>query len=336
MEALLGCPRKHFWSFEIGLKPESDANALRFGKAWHMAMEARWKGASFEEALSTAIPEGVQMDEVQVATLSGLLAGYFAKYKDAEIVKELHPEVEFSYSLSGSRTFEIGGKIDGLGVLVDGRQALVESKSTGESVAAESDYWLRLRFNSQVFQYVLAARENGWNITVVIYDVVRKPAIEPRNVPILDENGCKIVLDAEGKRVLKNNGSPRESGDTEKGYKLQTRIETPEEFGQRLAEDTLARPDFYFARREVPILEQDLAEFQTQRLTLSRMILWCRQAEKKLTKREQAWPRNISQFNCNGCAYNSFCLQNLTVDLDRPPSGFRIGQANPELTKTAA
>jgi hypothetical protein len=335
-ETLLNCPRKHYWSFEVGLKPESDANALRFGKAWHNAMEARWQGASYEEALSKAIPEGVQMDELQVATLSGLLAGYYAKYKDAEVVKELHPEVEFHYSLAGSRTFQVGGKIDGLGILRDDRQVLVESKSTSESVEDGSDYWLRLRFNSQVFQYVLAARENGWDVSVVIYDVVRKPAIEPRQIRVLDEQGRKIVLDAAGQRIYKANGEPRESGDTEKGWVLQSRLETPEEFGQRLADDTVARPDFYFARREVPILEQDLVEFATQRLTLSKLILHCRQAEKKLVRREQAWPRNISQWNCNGCAYNSFCLQNISFDTQHPPSGFRVTEANPELTKVAA
>src|SRR5690606_36744924 len=135
------------------------------------------------------------------------------------------------------------------------RLAIVETKTTADSIAPDSDYWLRLRFNGQLMQYVLAARTFGWDISTVIYDVVRKPAIEPRQIPLLDAEGRKVVLDANGERVLKKDGSPRESGDKEKGYTLQTRIETPEEFSDRLYQDTLARPDFYFARREVPILE---------------------------------------------------------------------------------
>jgi hypothetical protein len=289
MDALLTCPRKHFWAYEIGLRPISSASALRFGSAWHRALEARWQGMGYDDSLESAVPDGVDLDELQIATLGGLLAGYFARYKDNEIVKSVHAEIEFRQGLSGSRTFDVAGKIDGLGILVDERLALIESKTTSDSVEPSSDYWLRLRFNTQVFQYVLAARSLGWDVSTVIYDVTRKPAIR------------------------------------------QKQNETVEEFGQRLAEDSISRPEFYFARREVPILEQDLVEFQTHRLTLTKLILHCRSAERKLLKREAAWPRNISTWNCQGCAYNNFCLQSVSVDLDHPPTGFRIGEANPEL-----
>lgn len=329
---LLQCPRKHYWSFEVGLKADTDANALRFGKAWHTAMEARWKGASYEEALAAALPEGVDLDEIQVAMLSGLLAGYYARYANEDFIKTVHPEVEFTGTLAGSRTFSLAGKIDGLVELHDSRLAINESKTTSDSIAPDSDYWLRLRFNSQLFQYVLAAREMGWDVATAVYDVVRKPAIEPKQISVLDEQGRKVVNDANGQRVFKANGEPRESSDSAKGYQLQTRIETPEEYADRLARDTQERPDFYFARREVPILEQDLEEFQEQRLTLSRMILHCRQSEKRFDAHpERAWPRNVSELSCRSCAYNSFCLQNISVDLGNPPSGFKVGEANPEL-----
>lgn len=189
------------------------------------------------------------------------------------------------------------GKIDGLVELADGRLALKEDKTTGDSISSESDYWLRLRFNSQLMQYVLAARQLGWDVAVIIYDVVRKPAIRPKQIKV------------EGV----------------------TRTETPEEFSKRLFEDTQSRPEFYFARREVPILESDLEEFTVQRLTLARIILHCRQLEKKLGRREQAWPRNVSELSCQSCPYSSFCLQNLTVDLAHPPTGFRVLGLHPEL-----
>lgn len=332
LSALLACPRKHFWRYEVGLQSDSDSLALRFGSAWHAAMEARWRGAEFEAALAASIPETVDLDELAIATLSGLLAGYFKRYENESFIQSVHPEVEFGQSLAGSRTFDVAGKIDGLCVLHDGRLALKEDKTTSDSLAPDSDYWLRLRFNGQLMQYVLAARELGWDVATIIYDVVRKPAIEPRQVPLLDPNGKKIVLDAAGQRVFKANGEPRESGDKEKGYTLQVRIETPEEFSQRLFADTQARPDFYFARREVPILEDDLEEFAEQRLTLSRMILHCRNSQKRFDRPERAWPRNVSEITCRNCSYSSFCLQNLTVDLSNPPAGFKIASFNPELT----
>lgn len=331
MSALLQCPRKHFWAFEVGLRPETDSLALRFGKAWHSAIEARWNGGEFETALAAAVPENAQLDELAVATLSGLLAGYFRRYQGEDLIAKVHPEVQFDHPLAASRTFTVAGKMDGLVELRDSRLALKEDKTTADSIAPDSDYWLRLRFNSQLLQYVLAARALGWDVAIIIYDVVRKPAIEPRQIPLLDEKQKKIVRDSNGQRVFKANGEPRESGDKEKGYTLQVRIETPEEFAARLAEDTQNRPDFYFARREVPILEGDLEEFQAQRLTLSRMILHCRQAEKKLSRREQAWPRNVDERNCSSCAYSGFCLQNTTIDLNHPPAGFKVKSTNPEL-----
>jgi hypothetical protein len=180
-------------------------------------------------------------------------------------------------------------------------------------------------------QYVLAARSLGWNVEHVIYDVTRKPGISPKQIPLVDENGIKIVQDVAGNRVFKKDGSPRESGDTEKGYVVQSRQETPEEFAERLTADTDERADFYFARREVPMLEQDLEEFKVQRLVLGRSILSCRAAEKRLTRREQAWPRNVNAMQCRSCEFSGPCLQNITIDTTNPPAGFMIGSANPEL-----
>ena len=36
----LRCPRKHFWQCEVGLRKSESSFALRFGTAWHAAMEA--------------------------------------------------------------------------------------------------------------------------------------------------------------------------------------------------------------------------------------------------------------------------------------------------------
>lgn len=333
--SLLSCPRKHYWRYEVGLVAQSDSLALRFGKAWSLAMEAKAKGMDYDDSLAAALPEAAELDELAVATLSGLLAGYFQRYKADTLIKKIHPEVEFRQPLAGSRTFTIAGKMDGLCELQDGRLALKEDKTTSDSVADDSDYWLRLRWNAQLHQYVLAARSLGWDVAIVIYDVTRKPSISPKEIAQVDGAGKKIVLDAMGKRVYKANGEPRESGDTEKCYFVQKRTETPDEFSSRLYEDTLARPEFYFARREVPILDGDLDEFIEQRLTLSRIILHCRTSEKRFEQACRAWPRNVSEMTCRSCSYQSFCLQNLSVDLNQPPVGFTVTDPNQELTPHA-
>jgi hypothetical protein len=293
MGTVLACPRRHYWRYEVGLRAVAEGLALRFGTAWHTAMEWRWQGMTAEEAFLQAVRD-MTFDEITVATLSGLLGAYYARYADCEVVKELHAEVEFRLPLAGSRTFDAAGKIDGLGVLYDGRLALVEHKTTGTDISADSDYWLRLRFNQQVYQYVLAARALGWDVQVVIYDVTRKPAIR------------------------------------------QKQGETASEFGDRLSADAKLRPEFYFARREVPILDQDLAEFEVQRLALSRQILFFRSAARSARRPEHGWPRNCGEMTCKFCEFEGFCMQNVSVDPAAPPAGFRVGPANPELAGVSA
>jgi hypothetical protein len=288
MATLLGCPRKHFWRYEVGLRRTVDADALRFGTAWHTAMEARWSGADVEAAFAAALAGKTELGEVQLATLSGMLAGYYTCYA-ADPIKSVHPEVEFRHPLAGSRTFESAGKIDGLAVMHDGRLGLVEHKTAGCDIAPDSDYWLRLRGNAQVMQYVLAARALGWDVALVIYDVARKPAIR------------------------------------------QKQGESAEQFGDRLGADTKERPEFYFARREVPILEDDLAEFEVQRQVLARQILSCRGEARRATRPEHGWPRNVSEMTCKLCDYAGFCLQNAVIDSEHPPAGFAVGEIHGEL-----
>jgi hypothetical protein len=294
-------------------------------------MEARWQGKEYAEALAAAIPESDnEFDEITAATLAAMLAGYY-RYYAADPVKEMHPEVEFFEPITGSRTFQCGGKIDGIGVLYDGRQVMIEHKTASESLDADSDYWLRLRFCGQLLQYVPATRRQGWNITEVLYDVTRKPSIAPKNINSVDENGKKIVVDADGVRVFKSNGDPRETGDAAKGYILQSQMETPDEFCDRLIADCEERPEFYFCRREVPILDQDIQEFEVQRLELSRLILNYRRAQKRVAAAYQAWPRNCNGMTCRMCQFRGFCLQNITVSTNNIPAGFVIGAINNEL-----
>ena len=329
MSTLLGCMRKYFFRYELCLQSTADRAALSFGSAWHRAMDARWSGGDAGAALAAALSvDADTLDELQVATLSGLLAGYYARYSEDPIA-ELKPEQEFRLPLAGSRTFDAAGKIDGLGTTKAGRSVLLENKTTSDNIAPESDYWLRLRFNPQILQYVHAARMLGNAVDEIMYDVVKKPGIRPKTIPELDEQGRKIVKDSSGARVLKKDGTPRESaGD---GMVLQSRMETPEEYGDRLKADTLERPDFYFARREVPVLDGDLAEFLIQRLEISRMILSMRRSARHADKPCHAWPRNCGEMTCGFCEFKDFCLQNISVDPVHQPAGFVVGERNPEL-----
>ena len=361
MNTLVNCPRNFFWGHEIGLSREATGQALRFGSAWHRAMEARWKGNDYSTSLALAIPEGIDLDPYACATLAGLLAGYYDHYGPIETIGRSEPEQEFSFELCPGWLTQ--GKIDNIGLIENMTHALVESKTTSDSVDPNSDYWLRLRFNLQVFQYYDAATRLGYDISEVYYDVVKKPAIKPyKSIPELDAQGRKIVIGNDGKRVyatkrvkvtagkgkkvktetkeVANLDKPRQSPDLSQGQYLKHHPETPDEYCDRVWRDTVARPSFYFCRREIPILEDEVAQFLRQRMALVKVVEHYRSQEfswngfvpDNKERDHEAWPRNVSTHTCNFCSYKSFCLTNNPIDINHLPEGYSIKPFNPELS----
>ena len=365
MVCLVSCPRKHFWQYEIGLRKDATPVALRFGSAWARAMEAWRKGFKYQKALSIAIPEGVDLDLYDCSTIAALLAGYYDYYGLAGKSEKLVPEFEFGPVELGDETgMTLRGKIDSLGIMQNKQGVLYEDKTTSDSVDIDSDYWLRLRFNLQVLNYVCEARRAGRRVDVVWYNVVRKPSIKPKQVDELDEQGLKIVVDSKGVRQFKTvcktvekmvsvkgkkkperviekvtaQDEPYQSANKAKGWIVKSHLETPDQYCDRLYEDTKARPEFYFCRKEIPIIDDELAQFERQRLELAHIINYMRSREIDVSFNNDyerdagAWPRNVSENTCNFCAYKSFCLQNLSINPQQPPQGFSIQPFNPELS----
>jgi hypothetical protein len=305
------CPRAHYWRFEIGFVKESVGMALRIGSAWASMLE-RWNGGDEPDQALKAITEPpVTFDEITIATLTGLFTGYLSKWGDRAVVKSLYAETPFRFPLQGMPGWDVAGVMDGLGSLWDDRSVLVESKTTGESIDPAADYWLRIKFNMQVSQYVLAARELGWDVALAMYDVTRKPTIRPRkSVDNLDRDGKRIVM----------------------GF-VMSHAETPDEFCERLTTDCAERPDFYFARKEIPIIETDLRAFEAQRLAIAGGINYSRFMQKSFTRPEDAWPRAATSMNCKFCQFKSFCLADVRPDPKHPPEGFSVRPFNPELER---
>jgi len=330
------CRKQHYYRYELGLTKSLEAHYFRFGRVFHHGVELWNNGMDAQKAIQTATevydvcPDAIELYKWQIEreTVANLLAGYFWQYQNDDI-KYLTNEQAFEYPLinpetgAASRTFVLAGKMDAIAQMPDTRLALMERKTTVDDIDPNGKYWLRLRADGQISQYVLAARQLGYNVHV-IYDVARKPSIKPRAVPLLDDAGCKIVLDRTGTRIFKKDCTPRQTASTKDGFVLQTRPETPEEYGTRLLTDIGERPDFYFQRREIPRLEDELEEFQLE--------LWQQGKEIMESRRYGRWFRDVGKFTCPFCEYEELCLNNITVDADRPPVGFYIlDDVHPEL-----
>jgi hypothetical protein len=308
LAALRKCPRLHYYRYELGLSRIRSATALRFGAAFHAGLEARNRGAASDRVLQCVlagydvVPQWADPTEwaVERETLKALLLGHIWRYGQDNIVivaVEMSFEIALVNPDSGatSRKFTLAGKIDVIVKLADGRLAVLEYKTAGEDIGPDAEYWLRLRCDGQISQYVLAARATGYDVATVLYDVTRKPTI----------------------RLRQN--------------------ETPEVYGQRLLADIGDRPDYYFQRREVPRLEDELAEYQAELWQQAQHLLELRRRAAGLEDPAKAHFRNVGKMTCGQCEFANLCLNGVSVDPASPPPGYQVLEdVHPELSGDGA
>lgn len=330
------CRRKHYFAYELGLRRTEDAEALRIGSAFHAGIAALGMGQGVDYACGAVrahyahLPEAFDPREwlIECETVMRLVCAYDWRWASAKLV---NVETEFAFELplvnpaTGKPTplFDLAGKIDGIVRLEDGRLAVKETKTVSDDVGQSSTLWRRLRMDHQISLYIHAARLLGYPVDTVLYDVVRKPTIGATDVPIVDRDGMKIVLDTHGERVKTKQGW-RQTGDRDKGYTLQVRPMTPEEWGQKLTDDICERPDYYFARVEVPRLDQDVEEYRQE--------LWEIQQAIREAQRSGRHYRTVNRHTCGYCPYFDVCSTNMPVDAAHVPYGFTVlTDVHPEL-----
>jgi site-specific DNA-cytosine methylase len=251
-------------------------------------------------------------------TAVALVRGYARRYADDIICTYLAVELPFDLPIVNPETnaptplFRSGGKIDAIVELPDGRLALMEHKTTGDDISPGSDYWQRLKMDSQISRYYLAAKALGYDVQTTVYDVVRKPGIKPRNISKAD----RTQATHEGHYF----GHPLTATCPER--------ETPALYAARLLADLRERPDFYFARMEIPRLEADLDEFRWEQWAIQQTI---RQAQ-----RTGRFYRNTGA--CTSpyrCAYLDVCRGQLGDPNEDIPAGFRrVARLHEELASS--
>jgi hypothetical protein len=335
------CARRHLFAYELGLRKEHEGMTLRFGSAVHIGLDIHKKGGTVEDAIRQAVEaydanhpdygDGWLVEREQIARL---LSGYFWRWSvmPLEIVaSELTFELPLVNPETGkpSRTFMVAGKIDAIVRLEDGRLAVMEHKTTGDDLDPTSDYWKRLRVDSQISIYWQAAKDAGHDIETVLYDVIRKPTIKPKKVPAGKLKAAmkdpKSVTPDEAFGTLaeiwlRNTyyGEPCE-------WRDDLADETPAMYGARLTADIAARPDYYYARQEIPRLAADLEDGRWDCWQTAKMIRDC-----QLNNR---WPRNTSA--CIGfgrCPYFDLCTNGFDPSLGVVPDGFvRVEDVHAEL-----
>jgi hypothetical protein len=331
------CLRLDKYKYRLGYKPAREPTETRFGTLMHDGLEAWFNGWQLppEDRLAAALAAvlGEAADPFEQVRAEELMAGYHYRWIDESARYEvLGVEVEFEGPLVNpanqavSRTWARGGKVDALVREYDtNRKLFLEHKTSSEDIRQGSDYWVRLRMDSQVSTYYEGGRLLGHKIEGCIYDVIAKPKIRPSQVPELDDDGVKIVLDADGGRVRTKNGKAwRQTADTALNYVLKTRTETPDEYRKRLIESIAAEPEAYFQRGDVVRLEEEIHEALLDDWHFARFL--------RDSVREDIAPRNPDACKRYGRTCEFFGVCTGTASLEDERLFVRLENVNPELT----
>ena len=314
----LGTARRCLTEFDLAYNlrlasDDVDSEALQVGQAWHKAFHYAHKESDVNagyDALRVSAPGHLWNEK-----LARLYAAHQWYWKDQPFELEI-AEHTFKVEFNGN-VYE--GQIDGIVRLSDGRHGILERKTTGDSLSAESLYWDRLRMDVQVGLYAMAC---GFVPSFILYDVVRKPTINPKKL-------LKADLARLRKSLIINPSASYYSelfSDERLEGPLEEERESIEMYGARLTADIGDRPDYYFARREVP---RGQADYDMLLKNLDEQVQIIQYAEER-----QIMHRNPDACATFGrCRFFGLCSNNIRPRVNDPaPDGFHIREhLHPEL-----
>lgn len=320
------CPRRHHYAYTLGIRSSSSGSAAtRFGTAAHQAIEAYWRERAAGTDLSvdadghvklwpsveTALADHFDvLGEEPFVKLRALLDLYCASWNE-RAVEVLAVEREFQLPLLHPRSkkphpyYALGGKIDLLVRLEDGRVALIDHKTTSSDPGAGGEYRRRLLLDPQPTIYTLGVETFGHSVDLIIYDVLVRPREE------------RLLATPPEKRKYTKDG---------KLYAAQREHdESVDEFEFRIRSAVFERPGDYFTSFEVPKPAAEIAAVQ--------MNLWAI-ASEMLRAEELGFARQNAGacFDYGGCEYLSVCTREAAID--DPRLFIRVGPS-PELTEAA-
>jgi hypothetical protein len=279
----------------LGLSRVRKATPLRFGSGFHHGLELHNAGLEAEVAVQKAADYSVCPDwaeptawSVEGETLRALLSGHFWRYSQDDL-----------RFLAAEQTFEMP--------LIHPATGAVKRHCC---LAGKFDAIVQLPDGRlAVLEYKTAGEDIGpdspywlrlrWDGQISLYILAARS---------LGYDVAAVLYDVTRKPTIRLRQKER-----------------PEEYGKRLLADVGERPDHYYQRRELPCLEDQLAEFQVE--------LWQQAEHLAEVERRGWWFRNVSALTCRSCPFHEFCLAGVTVEPGgAPPAGFEfLADVHPEL-----
>ncbi|MDB4997094.1 MAG: nuclease superfamily protein, partial [Myxococcaceae bacterium] len=348
------CPREHHFTYRLLVRARRTAEPLRFGTLIHHGLEKWFHTVSLDAAREAMWSMKTKdTDAYELAKADAMITGYHHRWKDADLevlAVEAPFECELINPLTGapSKTYRLGGKIDAVVRLPDGRVAVVEHKSSAEDVSGGSVYWQKLRIDAQVSNYLAGARSIGFDATECIYDVARKPTAVPRLATPEEKREYTKPRTKLCPECKKKNAPPAphtittDAGDVQcvdsivltfRGGELyanqRATDETPDEYRARILKEQIGpEPEKYFIRGDVVRLKNEREE--------AAYDLWSTARAMREAELAQRWPRNPDACFRYGrpCTFFAVCSGAASLD---DPTLFRIAEsAHEELAEEKA
>jgi len=254
---------------------------LQTGTAIHNALES-YLWTQTVDAAFDKLEES--LDGYALAAAEAMVAGYAARWEN-EHLEILEVERGFSIVRDG---YVLTGKIDAIAKHGD-RVVVVEHKTSNREIGPGADYWQGLTIDDQIGIYLPGARSIGYEPEAVIYDVLRKPQIKPKEATPPE----KRKFTKAGKLYA----SQREES------------EPVNEYRERVVGHMCDHPTEYFARKEIVRLGD---EERALRRDLLRIV-----GELRTTYEDPETPAPKSPHACKRygrpCEYLDLCAGRDTI-----------------------
>jgi len=364
LRTLKSCPWKYNLKYRYDIAVTETPEALSIGSAIHKYRELVTSGAAsplvalrgdYYSAPPTD-PEKRQKYDLAWFKVIAMISAHDWRWKEYEDkIETVATELKFELPLfnpasklvkSKSRSYQVVGQIDRIVKLPGGNLAVWEYKTSSEDLSPGSAYWKRLRMESQASLCFYAAKQLGYNVTSVVYDVFGKPKIQPRFLTqseterVINEGryttavvqGGEFVEIAAGLQVDwpddmptdydPENGPPDhyvingENAEVKPGKKGFAIRETATMYSRRYFQLLMLEHEKYMQRREIPRNAGDIAKIEKN--------LWTQGKILNERKKMDFW--DFHEESCHGfgtCEYFPLCSEDFRPG-DVLPEGFKI------------
>lgn len=220
-------------------------------------------------------------DALIAAKIWGLLQGYDARWSGVPFTIQAVEALVSSdlwnpTTQAKSRSFRLAGKLDVRAVAPDGRKVIIDHKTCSEDISDPSaPYWRQLIVENQPRHYELLEWLNGRRADYALWDVVRKPAISPKKLTIADAKSA-VATRRYFDHAMSDDDIISLGSDGRETLRM---------YSARLAHDcTAERPEWYFQRRPIALLEADLLEHAEE--------VWSHGQDILAARRTNRWLKN--------------------------------------------